>query len=331
KAYQALGERKYLDAAQNAWDMIEKTQQFASGGWGPNETFVKPNEGKLGESLTSSHAHFETPCGAYAHLKLARYLIGFTGDARYGDGIERVLYNTVLGAKDPKGDGQFFYYSDYHPAAQKVYFHDDWPCCSGTLPEVVADYVISSYFWGTDGIYVNLFTPSEVRWKFQGVPVRLTQTTDYPLAEETEIQVQPETPAEFTVFVRIPGWLQSPAKIEVNGKPLSVPAERRTFAAIRRRWRPNDRIQVTLPFSFRSEAVDEQHPSTVALMRGPLMLVALDPQLTLSQRAVGSPQGLKSIPHQAMAFELPESETKLRFEPFYRVKDRAYTNYLKLV
>ncbi|HEX5483067.1 MAG TPA: beta-L-arabinofuranosidase domain-containing protein, partial [Terriglobia bacterium] len=47
KAYQALGERKYLDAAQNAWDMIEKTQQFASGGWGPNETFVKPNEGKL--------------------------------------------------------------------------------------------------------------------------------------------------------------------------------------------------------------------------------------------------------------------------------------------
>lgn len=331
KAYQVLGERKYLEAAENAWDMIEKTQQFASGGWGPNETFVKPNQGLRGKSLTSTHAHFETPCGSYAHLKLARYLIGFTGDARYGDGIERVLYNTVLGAKDPKGDGHFFYYSDYHPDVQKTYFPDDWPCCSGTLPQVVADYVISSYFWSEDGIYVNLFTPSEVHWKFQGVPVGLTQTTDYPLAEETEIQVHPQAPAEFTMFVRIPGWLQSPARIEVNGKSISVPAEPKTFVAIRRRWTSNDTIRVKLPFRFRAAPVDEQHPSTVALMRGPLMLVALDPQLTFPRRAVSSEQGLRSMPHQAMSFELSGSETRLRFKPFYQVQDSAYTNYLNLV
>ncbi len=45
RAYLVLGEPKYLDAIRNAWDMIEKTQQFASGGWGPNELFVEPKRG----------------------------------------------------------------------------------------------------------------------------------------------------------------------------------------------------------------------------------------------------------------------------------------------
>ena len=105
RAYLLLGEIKYLEAIRNAWDMIEKTQSFASGGWAPNEEFVVPNKGLLGESLTKTHAHFETPCGSYAHFKLARYLLRFTGEARYGDGLERVLYNTILGVKDPKATG----------------------------------------------------------------------------------------------------------------------------------------------------------------------------------------------------------------------------------
>jgi DUF1680 family protein len=331
KAYDRLGERKYLQAAENAWDMIEQTQQFASGGWGPNETFVKPGDGKLGESLTTTHAHFETPCGAYAHLKLARYLIGFTGNPRYGDGIERVLYNTVLGAKGPKGDGHFFYYSDYHPAAQKTYFPDMWPCCSGTLPQVVADYAISAYFRAQDGIYVNLFTPSEVRWTFQGVPVRLIQTTAYPLGESIEIRLQLPAPLEFTLHIRMPAWLQSPASLAVNEVPIGVPAERQTFAAIRRRWRPNDTVQITLPFNFRAEPIDQQYPDIVALMRGPLMLVAIDPPLTISQRALLPPQGLQAVPHRPMSFDLQESQVRLRFLPFYQVEDEAYTTYVTRV
>ncbi len=328
RAYLVLGDVKYLEAIRNAWDMIEQTQQFASGGWGPNETFVEPNRGKLGESLTGTHAHFETPCGAYAHFKLARYLLRFTGEARYGDGLERVLYNTVLGAKDPSGDGHFFYYSDYHSFAEKRYHPDKWPCCSGTLPQVVADYLVSAYFRSADGIYVNLFVPSEVKWKFQERPVKLVQSTSYPDSESTEIRFELAAPAEFTLYVRIPGWLQSPALLSINGTRLSVPAERRTFAAIRRLWRNNDSVQIDLPFSFRTEPIDGHHPSTVAVMRGPLMLVALDPQLRLGSNSLDSRQGLRPVPYASQTFEMPVPSS-LRFMPFYAVRDQSYTTYLE--
>jgi DUF1680 family protein len=331
RAYLVLGDGKYLRAVQNAWDMLVTTQQFASGGWGPNEQFVEPGKGKLAESLTTTNAHFETPCGSYAHLKLARYLLRFTGEAQYGDGLERVLYNTVLGAKDPSGDGRFFYYSDYHPATRKRYFPDNWPCCAGTLPQVVADYVISTYFRSADGIYVNLFTPSEVNWDLDGRPVRMIQTTGYPEAESTELRLELPAPTEFTLYVRIPGWLQSPTPLSVNEKSIPVPAEPGTFAAIRRTWRNQDSVQIGLPFSFRTESIDAGHPDTVALMRGPLMLVALDPPIRLAGKPVKAAQTLKPVPYAAQTFEMANPAPTVRVSPFYAVAEQSYTTYLEQV
>jgi DUF1680 family protein len=332
RAYLVLGEAKYLQAVQNAWEILTKTQSYASGGWAPDEVFVVPNKGLIGDSLDKTHSHFETPCGSYAHLKLARYLLRITADARYGDSLERVLYNTVLGAKDPKGDGYVFYYSDYHSSARKTYHPDKWPCCSGTLPQVVADYSISSYFRGPDGIYVNLFTPSEVTWKAGDVPAKLVQTTTYPETDSTELRVEVSSPIEFTIYVRIPGWLQKPAQLSVNGKALLVPAAPGTFAAIRRRWQTNDTVQLQLPFSFRLEKIDDQHPDLAALMWGPLMMVAVDPSVAIADRLIsGSAAGLRATSSSPLTFELSTVPEKLSFMPFYRVQEEEYTTYLRRI
>ncbi len=327
KTFRVDGEPRYLEALRNAWDMLEKTQEYRSGGWGPNETFVEPDEGKLGESLTSTHAHFETPCGCYAHFKLARYLLCFTGEARYGDGLERLLYNTVLGAKDPSGDGRFFYYSDYHPSAQKSYYPQKWPCCSGTLVQDVADYLVGIYFPSHDGICVNLFVPSEADVSFGGVPVRIIQTTRYPQDGEIELRIETPAPTTFTVYARMPGWLESPATVSVNGKPLDLKTERNTFAALRRRWKRNDTIQIKFPLRLRAEAVDLQHPKTVAIMWGPVMLAAVNPPPGLFADPLPIPQGLRSVPYNPMTFEMDQAGKRLRFAPFFSVGDEAYTTY----
>jgi DUF1680 family protein len=307
KAYEVLGDVKYLDAIRNAWDILEETQQFASGGWGPKEAFVPPHEGKLGESLTEHREHFETPCGCYAHMKLARYLLRFTGDPRYGDGLERVLYNTILGSIEPSNNGDYFYYSDYQAGAKKGFYKRKWPCCSGTLVQGVADYAVSVYFQDSGGIYVNLFAPSEVRWNAGGVPVRLIQSTGYPAADSLELRVEVPAPAEFAIHVRMPAWLSGAAAVSVNGKSVDVAAERKTFATVRRRWRRNDTLEVKLQFRDRTEAIDDRHKDTVALMRGPLMMVA-----------VNAPDGMPDL-----------ATPGLGFMPFYAVRGETYTTYFK--
>jgi DUF1680 family protein len=329
KAYQVLGDEKYLRAARNAWEMIAQTQEYASGAWAANEEFVKPRSGELASTLATTRNHFETPCCFYAHAKLARYLTTFTGDAKYGDGLERVLLNTILGALDPDDDGSYFYYSDYHAGARKGYYKSKWPCCAGTLLQSVADFPLNLYFQDDSGIYVNLYAGSELRCKAKGVPLKLKQRTAYPETERIEISVEPESPAEFAIHLRIPGWLNRRASIAVNGKPIQVKSQPGSFATLSRRWRKGDSIELEMPFSFRNVAIEESAPNTVATMLGPVMLTAIDPpqDLMASRSALAQMEPLAGKP---LEFDCQTASGTVRIRPFYKVQHEQYSTYFRL-
>src|ERR1700751_2850963 len=233
QAYITLGSEKHLRAAKNGFEMLQTTQSFVTGGWGPNESFGEPGTGQLGNSLNDTHASFETPCGAYGHFKITRYLLRTTKDAHYGDSMERVLYNAILGAWPTKADGTSFYYSDYACTGKKVWYKDKWPCCSGTFPQLAADYHISTYLRSEEGVYVNLFTPSTVRWKDGGGNYGLKQETKYPFDNKVQIRVSASAPKEYTLYVRIPEWAAPNPVLMVNGKRVSSEVQPGTFASIR--------------------------------------------------------------------------------------------------
>jgi len=325
QAYLTLNSAKHLAAAKNAFQMIQETQSFATGGWGPDEMFVGPASGALGESLTKTHNSFETPCGSYAHFKLTRYLLRVTGEARYGDSMERVMYNTVLGAKALQPDGRAFYYSDYNMEGSKVYYRNAWPCCSGTLPEVAADYRINTYFQSADGVLVNLYIPSTLRWRQKGVPFSLTQGGIYPFADQVQFTLASSHHAEFSIAFRIPGWAQEGASILVNGKPVPALITAGSFSSLYRTWKNGDRIQLTLPMSLRLEAVDEQHPDTVALLFGPLVLFAVTDRAPALTRA----QLLAATRTTQDGGEW--SVGPLRLHSFPAIGEEKYSTYLKIV
>jgi DUF1680 family protein len=326
KAHLALSDDKYLRAMENAWEFLRTTQQYASGGWGPNETFIEPHKGLLYESLRSTVDHFETPCGSYAAMKLARYLLCATGDGRYGDGLERVVYNTILAVKEPDGDGDYPYYSSYGARSRKAYYSAKWPCCSGTLVEGVADFVKNIYFLAADGAAVVLYAPSELRWSQSGTTVTMTQTTKYPLEQIVTLRVDCAAPASFALYLRIPGWLERPAAIHVNGRHTSAET-RRGFAVLKRRWRAGDTITLDLPQSFRTEAIDDLHPETVAVLRGPLMYVQLNPAAEQSKLArLEELQPQADAPGASFASKAGEKSV---YAPFYSVRDESYTTYFE--
>jgi uncharacterized protein len=270
RAYLSLGNPLHLAAAQQGFAMIA-AQSFATGGWGPDEHFVIPGSGALGASLEAQSKSFETPCGAYAHFKLTRYLLRITRDSRYGDSMERVLYNTVLGAIPIQPDGHAFYYSDYTRQAKKAFHPDRWPCCSGTLPMVAADYAISTCFTDAQGIYLNLYVPAQINWTQNNVLCGLSVETDYPYAGGVIMTLRLPSPQRFTLNLRIPVWAQD-ASLLINGKREPTPQSGQ-FVTVRREWQSGDRIELELPDARRLESVDAEHPDTVALLAGPLLLM----------------------------------------------------------
>ena len=329
QAYITLGSELHLRAAKNGFNMLETTQSFATGGWGPDEAFGEPGVGQLGNSLASTHASFETPCGAYGHFKITRYLLRVTKDAHFGDSMERVMYNTILGAWPIQADGTSFYYSDYATTGKKGWHRDKWPCCSGTFPQLAADYHISTYLRSTDGVYVNLFTPSSVNWTDGGGKYGLTQQTKYPLENAVRIQVAGSRPAEYTVYVRIPGWATSDAALSVNGTRVSQSAQPGTFAAIHRVWKDGDRLELELPMPLRLEPVDANHPNLVALMRGPLVLFAVaDSQPAFDKAELLRAQLANNAAGDSIATSADGKSISMR--PFMSINDESYSAYVVL-
>jgi hypothetical protein len=328
-AYMVAGSEKHLKAARNAFGMLQ-AQSFATGGWGPDEALCGPDSDAIVQSLTNSHHSFETPCGAYAHFKLTRYLLRVSRDARYGDSMERMMYNTVLGAKPLEDDGHAFYYSDYNFDAKRVYKVARWPCCSGTLPQVAADYRINTYFRGPRSVYVNLYLPSTLRWTEDGTSLSLTQEGEYPYESQIKFTLTSSTPADMTLYFRVPEWAEG-ASISVNGeRPSDAAIMPGQFAAIRRVWSSGDRVELELPLKMRLETINARHTDTVALLMGPLVLMAVKSQEEDPLPRVTRAQLLAARRVSTREWKVMSANGPLTMVPFTSLGERPYTTYLKV-
>ena len=365
QAYLMLGSEKHLRAATNAFRMVE-AQSFATGGWGPGETLLRPGTDDLARSLFTQPASFETPCGAYAHFKITRYLLRVTGDARYGDSMERVLYNTVLGARPLLPDGSSFYYADFTLSGRRTYARDRWPCCSGTLPQVAADYGISSYLGGVpggaNGLTVVLFVPSKVTFSHAGQPVAVTQQTGYPAVPETTLTVETAREAAFPLAIRIPAWAGLATRVRINGKAASGELKPGSFFRIERSWRSGDRVEVSFDVPLRTETlaavrghVTETTPTVsaplnsasgantdplarrqppaptrlAALMRGPVVFMATGMRPT-AMREKELLAGEVATAGDTLTVR-PAGADAVHFVPFPAVGDATYRTYQPLV
>ena len=322
QAYLTTGSEKHLRAAKNGFDMVA-AQSFATGGWGPDELLRATGSADVFDSLSKTHSSFETPCGAYAHFKLTRYLLRVTRDPRYGDSMERMMYNTILGAKPLEADGRSFYYSDYNFKGKKVYSNHRWPCCSGTITQVATDYRINTYLRDPRGVWVNLYIASTVRWNQGGAQIALTQKNEYPYDSHVQFEVKTSKPAEFAMNLRIPAWV-SGASVAVNGKRQT--AEAGSFLRLEREWKNGDRIDLELPMTTRLEAVDSQHRDTVALMLGPLVLFGI----TDNQPTVTRPQLLAAKKTATQSWQVETKNGVMKMLPWTEVEDQEYTTYLRV-
>jgi DUF1680 family protein len=327
QAYLVLGSEKHLRAAQNGFEFL-RAQSFATGGWGPDEQFREPGSGEVGESLTKTHSSFETPCGSYAHFKITRYLLRATRDSRYGDSMERVLYNCILGVKPIQKDGRGFYYSDYNHNGSKFYHPYKWHCCTGTFAQVTADYGISSYFNDGRGIYVNLYVPSRITWKRGSERVSLTQQTNYPHHPTTQITVSTDKPAAFPVYLRIPAWAGPKTMVAVNGKRVLGSPEPGSFARLDRTWKNGDRIEVEFDMPTVLEAVDPQHPALMAPVHGPLALFtagAIPEKIGRKELAA-----VNQVASGSTGWQAETAAGKISLRPFTAIQDEHYRLYLKV-
>ena len=158
----------------------------------------------------------------------------------------------------------------------------------------------------------------------EGAKVSLSQSGAYPFEDLVSFEMSASASKEFALNLRIPGWAEN-ARIEVNGKRWPNSPTPGTFATVARQWRGGDRIEVHLPRKMRLESIDQQHPETVALLCGPLVLFAItngtSPTIARAQLLAAKQAGTQT-------WETTATSGRMKLLPYIAIDEEQYSTYL---
>jgi DUF1680 family protein len=286
----------YRKAIHRIWQDATERKQYITGGVGAREDgeafdkeYVLPND----------NAYAET-CAAVANLLWNHKMYLYTGEARYMDVFERVLYNGFLGGMSVKGN-EFFYVNpmssdgknDFGKGSGAV--RHDWfgtACCPTNVARFLPTLPAYIYAVSENELSINLFAESEADIQLGSSKVSVSQKTNYPWEGKVDFFVNPEKKAEFTLAIRVPGWATGkaipgnlykyaesgavPVKLAINGKPAVYQVEN-GYLRLNRSWKNGDKVSLSLDMPVRQVMASEKVEATkgkVAIERGPILYCA---------------------------------------------------------
>lgn len=214
-------------------------------------------------------------CATIYQLRLLDVWMRLNGELRFGDIMERAVYNSLFASQDPSG--RRIRYSTCF-SGPRTYHRLDSYCCPNNFRRGMARLPQLIYYQSEDGVAVNLYTTSRARLEMpDGLSLSISQQTDYPNSGVVEITVEPSQPAKFTLWLRIPRWARTVALV-INGKPVESLSGSGGFTKITRDWQTGDAITLEMPMSWRFVKGREMQFDRAALMRGPIVY-CLSPEL----------------------------------------------------
>ncbi len=281
--YMYTGKEKYLRFAQAAEQRIFDHHMLIDG---------IPSTSEHYEGITSLALH-ET-CDIADHMWSWGYQLMATGDAVWGDRIERACFNAAPGAirKDWKGlqyfsgPNQFLatLNSDHHPGGyggSKMAYQPNpgklVACCAGNVHRIFPNYAIRMWMQERDGgLAAVLYGASKVKATVGKThePVEIEQTTNYPFEEQIQFKIHASRAVSFPLSLRIPAWCESP-QLTVNGNAMTGRRTAKGFLVVRRIFKPGDTVTLTLPMKT---AVTHWPEGGVGVEHGPLVYsLAIEP------------------------------------------------------
>ncbi len=229
---------------------------------GEHFSYDQNGKGAIGESCVTAYM-----------LRWADSLLRLEGDQRYGDLLERTIYNALFAANSP--DGRWIRYFTPFTGSREYDTRDSF-CCCGNYRRAVAELPGKVYYRTPGGgIALNLFTPSRKSFDVNGRSVTIQQETTYPNNGEVKLtfSTTDQRPVAFSFQFRTPRWCEKIA-VQVNQEtPLTLrPLEQELGRyVLDRTWKDGDVVKISMPMEWRFLRGRALQDGRVALLRGPVV------------------------------------------------------------
>jgi len=282
--YMESGERALLETSRRLWDDMTKGKLYITGGIGSRydgESFGETYE------LPTDQCYCET-CAAIGNFFWNWRMLLISGESRYADLMERLLYNGILSS--PGLDGASFFYvnplmlrngkyvrlstnpDQEHKASGRPGWHSV-ACCPPNTMRLLAslpDYFVTRQ---ETGIQIHQYGNMEISIPLdKQESVALTMETEYPWNGRLKITVTASADQPWKLALRVPGWCQS-FTMKVNGKEINGSLQK-GYMTIEQTWKTGDVLEADfamLPFLVEPHPRIDSIRGCVAIQRGPLV------------------------------------------------------------
>jgi DUF1680 family protein len=346
RAWEVTGEERWRRIVEAYWRCaVVNRGTYCTGGQTNGEFWTAPWQlsARLGDK---NQEH----CTVYHMMRVADYLLRWTGDPSYADYWERNLYNGVL-AQQNSDTGMVAYFLPMRSGSTKKWGlpTEDFWCCHGTLVQAHSVYPNHVFFEEGSDLILSQYIPCKLDWNQNGAKVTVTLSEDPHLENASrpgnrsyQLKITCDQPREFAVKFRLPWWVSASPEITIHGESLAVTGNPSTFAQVQRVWH-DDTLQITLPQSLSLSPLPDL-PDTVAFMEGPVVLAGVlgDGQVksgaeTLAEktlyykgedpRSVLIPDNEREFARWRIGYRTLDQSQSIRFIPLYEIRDESYAVY----
>lgn len=267
-----------LAASYNVHHLIRRTfGQVPGGMFGSDENcrmgYIDPRQG------------VET-CGMVEQMASDEIMLRMTGDPFWAEHCEDVAFNTYPAATMPDFKALRYITCPNHVISDSKNHHpgidNSGPflamnpfssrCCQHNHAQGWPYYTEHLVLATPDnGAALALYASCKATMKVgDGQQIAIHEETNYPFDEVIRLTVQTDKEVEFPLYLRIPTWANQ-AQIHINGQKVTTPVTSGQYACIRRTWKNDDKVKLTLPMqlSLRTWQVNK---NSVSVNYGPLTM-----------------------------------------------------------
>lgn len=278
-SYPGIYSTQSLDARH--LDLSEYWYHQHLGTWGQQPRGIFGADENIRSGCVDPRQGFET-CG-FAEFAKSFYFLGrLTGQARYADRVEDILFNHfpasmtpdlkalhyLTASNQPQLDASENHeYQDkgrlinYSPWLYRFCQHNvamTWPWLVENLWQASAD----------GGLVAWIYSECEVTAKVAGGDVvRVREETNYPFSGDVKLTISCDGNAVFPLYLRIPGWCRN-FQVQVNGRSAAANTCPRHYLRVERTWATGDVLTITMEMSL--SLTTWPRTGSVTVNRGPL-------------------------------------------------------------
>lgn len=319
--YLATGDRRIHDGVKAAWEMYKAHWQQPGGSISIIEyNYDPPDSNSLSQKLGEL-------CGnSFWTFLSQRFQLMNPGDESYATEIEKSIYNVAIANQDSAQGLR------YHTilVGQKEKGTRLNTCCEGQGTRLLGSLPEHIYSIAPDGLYINLFEPSTIRWQHRGAEISIETRTSFPSNPQVACTINVPNATQAVLHIRVPSWAAKEMVISVNGKHAGS-GKPGTYVALDRQWSNGDMISFTLPATVRARryagADQIAGKARYSFEYGPILLAAVGSSKAEFSNPIDATQiaaHLEPIAGEPLHFTVRDNPG-IKFVPYFEIAQEEFT------